>query len=375
MAGVCGKFVSKKVRNVSWRPVVQESFQSSNAFVLGSWDDEENSLSLWTIKNKDDKNENNQNDIVPKMIDEIPHLGDVTDLKFMNSECLVASSSTGSVSLYKLRRNQKFEEINSWKSVHSLECTGIAVQNNEICTVGEDGKINIINSNSNQISSIENADSCTITSVMYIKHHEIITTNVRGQLKSWDIRSRSNTPSRNFFLSGDQTSLLCLNCHPTQSHVVATGGEDGMLCVWDVRQDSHPVSLLSCHESAITDVKFHPTSPDNLFTCSLDGSVWHWNGSSLKLKSATLPGVKIPGKLHNHIMLEMKNTNTYSYLYFLETKNECVWLNCDATKHRLDITSLLPHSYKPINCLDVNNDRILCGSDSEVVYIIDNIIV
>lgn len=35
--------------------------------------------------------------------------------------------------------------------------------------------------------------------------------------------------------------------HPNQQHIVATGGQDGMLCVWDVRQGNAPFSLMEAH--------------------------------------------------------------------------------------------------------------------------------
>lgn len=43
--------------------------------------------------------------------------------------------------------------------------------------------------------------------------------------------------------------LHCVDRHPNQQHVVATGGQDGMLSIWDVRQGTMPVSLLKAHEA------------------------------------------------------------------------------------------------------------------------------
>ena len=36
------------------------------------------------------------------------------------------------------------------------------------------------------------------------------------------------------------------------------------------------------------EVKFHPSHPDNLFTCSDDGSVWHWDASAGNVTSQTM---------------------------------------------------------------------------------------
>ena len=37
--------------------------------------------------------------------------------------------------------------------------------------------------------------------------------------------------------------------HPTQPHIVATGGQDGTLYLWDMRQEKYPITLLEAHSS------------------------------------------------------------------------------------------------------------------------------
>lgn len=32
--------------------------------------------------------------------------------------------------------------------------------------------------------------------------------------------------------------------------------------------------------SVVWEVHFHPSKPDHLFTCSEDGSLWHWDASA-----------------------------------------------------------------------------------------------
>jgi WD40 repeat protein len=40
--------------------------------------------------------------------------------------------------------------------------------------------------------------------------------------------------------------------HPTQRHMVLAGGEDGSITVWDLRQNTFPVTLLSAHSDTGT---------------------------------------------------------------------------------------------------------------------------
>jgi len=47
--------------------------------------------------------------------------------------------------------------------------------------------------------------------------------------------------------TGDLTPLQCVDKHPSQPHIVATGGDDGTLGIWDLRQDKMPVSLMEAH--------------------------------------------------------------------------------------------------------------------------------
>lgn len=51
------------------------------------------------------------------------------------------------------------------------------------------------------------------------------------------------------FRSGDRVPFHCVARHPNQQHIVATGGQDGMLCVWDVRQGNAPFSLMEAHSA------------------------------------------------------------------------------------------------------------------------------
>lgn len=47
--------------------------------------------------------------------------------------------------------------------------------------------------------------------------------------------------------SGELTSLHSVDRHPGQPHIVATGSGDGVLGIWDLRQEKSPVSLLEAH--------------------------------------------------------------------------------------------------------------------------------
>uniref|UniRef100_A0ABM0LZ64 Nucleoporin Nup43-like n=1 Tax=Saccoglossus kowalevskii TaxID=10224 RepID=A0ABM0LZ64_SACKO len=275
-----------------------------------------------------------------------------------------------------------------------------------------------------------NADSCTIHAVSYLKQYEVITVSSTGQLKIWDLRQSSSEPSRTFVLTGERVPLHCIDKHPNQPHIVATGGQDGVLTIWDMRQDTYPVTLLDAHSSDMWEVKFHPSNPDNLFTCSEDGSVWHWDNTSSQVSMATQLSTSMAGsgtenvwevKFHpsnpdnlftcseDGSVWHWDNTSSQvSMATQLSTSmagsgagigggqgpstsrgfgfaalssnshpipgTSSPWLSNDASKHRnLEVTTLLPHNKMPVNTIDIESNNLLCGTDGEAVYVVRNL--
>lgn len=48
----------------------------------------------------------------------------------------------------------------------------------------------------------------------------------------------------------DHWALLCVDKHPGQLHIVATGSQDGTLTIWDLRQNRFPMTTLVAHQSS-----------------------------------------------------------------------------------------------------------------------------
>ena len=55
--------------------------------------------------------------------------------------------------------------------------------------------------------STENADSCSLRCVCFLKHNEVLTGNLRGQMKVWDLKSAVDKPAFTFMLSGEQVCV------------------------------------------------------------------------------------------------------------------------------------------------------------------------
>lgn len=150
----------------------------------------------------------------------------------------MASSSLGSLVLFKINTNLsetydfvreiEWDQIHGFKNCDAASCTSFALYENDIVSVGEDGRINLLAAQRKDVlRTIDNADSCSLNCVTFLKHNEILTSNTRGQMKIWDLRSNKDVPANTFMLSGDQVMPTCLVHHPTQRHLLVAGDEDG----------------------------------------------------------------------------------------------------------------------------------------------------
>lgn len=367
------KFVSQKISKTRWRPVPSASLQQPKVFATGSWDNEENKVSVWSTGEFEGVGPDGQYEGDHQLLCDIGHDGDVLDMQFLDQERIVTASSTGSVTIFRHQNNQTLSINQKWHRAHhhvgynspaygSAPCTGIACNNPEIVTVGEDGRINLFRAdNKEALRTVDHADSSTLHAVTFLRTTEILTVNSIGQLKLWDFRQQGTEPSQIFSVSGERVPLHCIDRHPNQQHIVTTGGQDGMLSVWDLRQAAMPLSLLKAHDAEMWEVHFHPSNPNHLFTCSEDGSLWHWDASSdISEKPSFL---QTGGRNATHLSrssMQQPNTNQLSV---------SAW-NCnDPTKSRIETTNLLPNQSLSVNSLDVLGQCLVCGTDTEAIYV------
>ncbi|XP_014897229.1 nucleoporin Nup43 [Poecilia latipinna] len=360
------KYVSQKISKTRWRPVSYSSLQQPDIFAIGSWDNEENKVSVWSIGNLGSSGLEDGFEGDPQLICEHEHYGDVLDLQFLDQERIVTVSSTGAVTIFRHDQNSQTLSIcKQWARAHRYPCdnapsTGVACNSPEIVTVGEDGRIIVFRVDQEAVVRvIENADSSTLHAVTYLRTTEVLTVNSIGQLKLWDLRQQSNSPSQILSLSRDRVPLYCVDRHPNQQHIVATGGQDGMLCVWDVRQGNMPFSLMEAHSAEMWEVHFHPTNPDHLFTCSEDGSLLHWETSSPSEMPSFLQGGRNSSMTSRSAMAPAGGIQSII----------SAWLYGDSSKSRLETTHMLPSQTLSVNSLDMLGQCLVCGTDGEAIFV------
>merc|ERR1711935_628893 len=139
-----GKFIFKKQNKIRWKrsPISgdHELLQSGSLFVIGSWDDFENEVTLWKWTKEtpmDDENSRigeSTGLFEPQLLASFDHrFGDVNEIQFLTSDVVATASSDGSVTLLRIDRDTlanslqstgfKFLQINKWNKLHS-SCNG-----------------------------------------------------------------------------------------------------------------------------------------------------------------------------------------------------------------------------------------------------------
>uniref|UniRef100_A0A2K6L1Y5 Nucleoporin 43 n=1 Tax=Rhinopithecus bieti TaxID=61621 RepID=A0A2K6L1Y5_RHIBE len=278
MEEIYAKFVSQKISKTRWRPLPPGSLQTAETFATGSWDNEENYVSLWSIGDFGNLDSDGGFEGDHQLLCDIRHHGDVMDLQFFDQERIVTASSTGCVTVFLHHPNNQTLSVNQqWTTAHyhagpgspsysSAPCTGVVCNNPEIVTVGEDGRINLFRAD----------------------HKEAVRT-----------------------------------------------------IVWEVH--------------------FHPSNPDHLFTCSEDGSLWHWDAST-----------DVPEKLSLFHQGGRSSTFLSHSISNQANVHQSVissWLSTDPAKDRIEITSLLPSRSLSVNSLDILGPCLVCGTDAEAIYV------
>uniref|UniRef100_A0A2K6QFT2 Nucleoporin 43 n=1 Tax=Rhinopithecus roxellana TaxID=61622 RepID=A0A2K6QFT2_RHIRO len=278
MEEIYAKFVSQKISKTRWRPLPPGSLQTAETFATGSWDNEENYVSLWSIGDFGNLDSDGGFEGDHQLLCDIRHHGDVMDLQFFDQERIVTASSTGCVTVFLHHPNNQTLSVNQqWTTAHyhagpgspsysSAPCTGVVCNNPEIVTVGEDGRINLFRAD----------------------HKEAVRT-----------------------------------------------------IVWEVH--------------------FHPSNPDHLFTCSEDGSLWHWDASTDVPEKSSL--FHQGGRSSTFLSHSISNqANVHQSVI-------SSWLSTDPAKDRIEITSLLPSRSLSVNSLDILGPCLVCGTDAEAIYV------
>ncbi|ALC46099.1 Nup43 [Drosophila busckii] len=351
-ANVSSHFISEKISKVRWLP---EELQQSERFITGSWDMNTNYVRLWRLQ----ANTYEQNvEQTPQCSDKVAFENDITGMEFVNNDTIAVGCADGHLSLLSVQRAVEEDQI--WRTARSerlhefkrsctaAPCTALAVYGSDIATVGEDGSVNVLNANNlKQVKLTLNPDSMALLSVTYVNQNELVTANRMGVMRMLDVRVANEAQKKISLYASCQDAkssnyVSAITTHPMQQHVLICGCEEGSISVWDLRNMKYPASYLSAHNSPITDIGFHRRNPNKLFTAAEGGEVWMWSENNMAFDT------------------DQKDGNS-------------VWICGDRVRALVNVDGVLTNIRKAINSFDVQGSRLICGSDSEAIYLVNDI--
>ncbi|CAA6657396.1 unnamed protein product [Spirodela intermedia] len=113
-----------------------------------------------------------------------------------------------------------------------------------------------------------------VSSVVWTERQTLYSASWDHSIRRWDVSTGENTWN---MVCGK--ALNCLDIGGEGSALVAAGGSDPVLRIWDPRRPGNiaPVYQFSSHTSWITSCKWHPKSWLHLVSTSYDGKVMLWD--------------------------------------------------------------------------------------------------
>jgi len=90
-------------------------------------------------------------------------------------------------------------------------------------------------------------------------------------------RSTENDPKEK---QGDNIDINVLSWNTIQTNLIATGSDDGQICVFDIRDTSEPSFHIDYHQDAITSIEWNPNDESELAAACAEGRVTIWDLSA-----------------------------------------------------------------------------------------------
>lgn len=321
MVGINVKFVGKKVNRVRFKPDGQNLASSAHCLLVsGSWDDQPNSLCLWSCPTGfpayDEPNANQAINCLHKF----DISSDIDDLCFAGADFVAVALASGDVRLFRCG-SKELQEQQCWKQLHpGYPCTAVASRGpTKLASVGEDGRLCQLEQGRHEaVRCLERADSGAPTCLRFVRHDHVAVGNLAGHVHLWDLNSPDRRPTQDLFWAGEQ--VTCMGQHPSQGHLLASGASSGRLCLWDLRQGHLPTATLAAPaQGALADMVFEPEGA--LLFCASNGSLLRWGN----------PGLPRGG---------------------------------------VELESLVRPQGRPLNSLDLRGPLVATGSDSEAIFLL-----
>lgn len=207
------------------------------------------------------------------------HPGEVNNVKVSPDGRKVATfDNTGVIHLFDIEESNLIDYKFHSSEGYSLEW----VSQKEFLSGANDAKIVLWDvSNPGEPIKQFNSHSAVINDISYSKPSQHLFASVADDFTTHvhDIRSPSNLPAIAIENSHAQNAVAA---HPEIALLIATGGKDNVVNLWDLRNTKEPVRLLFGHNDSVVGLKWDPGfSPSHLYSWALDKRVLTWDLNNL----------------------------------------------------------------------------------------------
>jgi histone-binding protein RBBP4 len=104
-----------------------------------------------------------------------------------------------------------------------------------------------------------------------------------SQLLVWDARDNCSGKPVDFVHNAHNGDIHCLAFNPFDEFSIATGGSDGLVCLWDTRSLKKKVKSLRGHSEGVYQVSWAPAERNILASSGIDRRVYVWNTTDTSL--------------------------------------------------------------------------------------------
>ncbi|KAH6567769.1 hypothetical protein BASA62_005889 [Batrachochytrium salamandrivorans] len=324
-----GPSTVQKVSKVRWAPLTSARMGRS-MFALGTFDCSTPSISIWSFELQSVPPSSPRSASIPSAAynalpqhsstvasihqlasSNLSSRSDITGLEFLqDGSRLVASTSDGHLRVFHINSEDGLTlecvsetQLHRRHAHHFAECTALAVSRSggdhqQMASVGSDGQLIFSTIDGRIQHTVTNLDGLALTAVQWRTPSQVVTTSLSGRICLID--QRADKPALVF--SDGSVAVQAhssLAVHATQSEMLATGAESGMIQLWDLRNVDSPESTdAKSHTSIVWDLHISTSDTGKIWSCSEDGTVCSWTSMSsrgLALGSKGMANLRIGG--------------------------------------------------------------------------------